>query len=360
MSETALETTGFVVASNVPIRILHVDDDDAFLKVAKQCLELNVDIQVETTRSVEEALKMLKKRTFDVIVSDYVMFEKDGLEFLRELRASGNMVPFILFTGKGGEDVVLKAFNLGAFKYINKNGAPNAVYKGLAACVRQAAELAKSHETLVKAVVDQKKQEKMLQESQQKLLALFCGNPGAVVFLDKDFRITDINHSFTALFGHKLENIKGKIIADVVVPKGLEEELEVIREKILEGSVGCATIRKRNDGSLFNASMSGGPITVNGEVAGFFMVYMDISDVVTVQDELSKALSKVELLSEKIDVMNRFNRQDVKNKLALVQGNLCLAREKCKVSPELEIYLRNAEDIITNITNLLDFAKTEK
>jgi CheY-like chemotaxis protein len=83
MSETTLETTTVAIISNSPIRILHVDDDEAFLKLAKQCLELNVDIQVETAHSVEEALEKLGKGTFDVIVSDYEMFEKDGLEFLR-------------------------------------------------------------------------------------------------------------------------------------------------------------------------------------------------------------------------------------------------------------------------------------
>ena len=88
MFETTLEPTTIAIMANDPVRILHVDDDDAFLKLAKQCLELNVDIQVEPAHSVEEALEKLGKVTFDVIVSDYAMFEKNGLEFLRELRDS--------------------------------------------------------------------------------------------------------------------------------------------------------------------------------------------------------------------------------------------------------------------------------
>ena len=358
MSETSLETTTITIVSNSPIRILHVDDDEAFLKLAKQCLELNVDIQVETARSVEEALEKLGKGTFDVIVSDYDMFEKDGLEFLRELRASGNMIPFILFTGKGRDEVALKALSLGAFRYMSKHGASKAVYVELAACVRQAADLARTQEMLVRDASDRTKQENLLEESQQKLIALFSGNPGAIVFLDKDFRVTDINPSFTALFGFALEDVKGKIITNVIVPNGLDEESEVIREKIMEGTVGCSTIRKRNDGSCFNAALSGGPVMVNGAVAGFFMVYMDISDVVTVQEELSKALARAEVLNEKIGVLGGFTRHDVRNKLALIQGNLYLVREKCKVSPELEVYLRNVEDVIMNITDILDFAKT--
>ena len=47
------------------------------------------------------------------------MGEKDGLEFLRELNASGNKIPFILFTGKGRDEIAVKALDLGAFRYLN-------------------------------------------------------------------------------------------------------------------------------------------------------------------------------------------------------------------------------------------------
>ncbi len=474
MSDATLETPTFAIISNKPIRILHVDDDDAFLNIAKQCLELQVDIKVDSAHSVQEALEMMRTRTFDVIVSDYLMAEKDGLEFLRELKASGNTIPFILFTGKRREEVAIRALNLGAFRIMNKQGTPDTAYAELAACVRQATDHVRTQDMLeesekrfraifdsskdaivvlnhagttiyinkaaktmfectqdtigqilheqfrqqfpiaykqnmleefqctskdkeptggqtveltlqkvsgetsivelsmsvfmengrwysvsiVRDVTERRKQEDLLQESQQKLTALFSQNPGAIVFLDKDFCVTNINHSFTALFGYTLEKIKGKNIADTIVPNGLEEESELIREKIQEGPVGCATIRKRNDGSCFNASMSGGPLVVKGTVIGFFMVYMDISDVVTVEEELSKALAKAELLNEKIAVLGGFTRHDVRNKLALIQGNMYLARQRCTINPDLEIYLRNTEEVVKNIADILDFART--
>ena len=353
----ASETT-IAIISNNPIRILHVDDDENFLKIAKRCLELNTDIKVETATSVEEALEALKKSVFDVIVSDYDMFEKDGLEFLKELRESGNMIPFILFTGKGREEVAEQALNLGAFRYMDKQGPSKAVYAELASSVRQAVGHDRTLGLLVRDQTDRKKQEIMLQESEQKLEALFSGNPGAIVFLDEDFRITDINPSFTALFGYKLDGIMGKSIVDVIVPEGFEEESEVIREKILSGPVGCSTIRKRNDGSLFNAAMTGGPVIVGGKIIGFFMVYMDISDVVIVQEELSKALAKAELLNKKIEVLGGFTRHDVRNKLALISGILYLTREEAVVNPEVEIHLQEVEGVVKNITGILDFAKT--
>jgi DNA-binding response OmpR family regulator len=76
---------------------------------------------------------------------------KNGLEFLKELRAKGMGIPFILFTGKGREDVVVKALNLGADSYINKNGSPEAVYCELADAINKTVERKKSRKLLAKS-----------------------------------------------------------------------------------------------------------------------------------------------------------------------------------------------------------------
>jgi DNA-binding NtrC family response regulator len=115
MSETDLSSYSIAIIPTNIIRILHVDNDASFLNMAKQCLELEGDIEVESTNSVKAALDLLKTKRFDVIVSDYFMAEKDGLEFLTELKASGNITPFILFTGQGRDEVAVKALSLGAF-----------------------------------------------------------------------------------------------------------------------------------------------------------------------------------------------------------------------------------------------------
>jgi len=120
------------VTMKARIRVLHVDDEFGFLKVAKRCLEMEGAFQVDNASSAEEAMKKLKKKMFDVIVSDYVMPGKDGLELLKELRRKGNNVPFILFTVKDRDEVAMKALNCGADQYIHKVGDPETVYGELA------------------------------------------------------------------------------------------------------------------------------------------------------------------------------------------------------------------------------------
>jgi len=73
---------------------------------------------------------------------------KDGLTFLNELREQGIYVPFILFTGKGREEVAIKALNLGADYYISKSGQPETVYSQLSHYILQAVRKKKAEERL--------------------------------------------------------------------------------------------------------------------------------------------------------------------------------------------------------------------
>jgi len=104
--------------------------------------------QIDTASSVEEAMRKVEKEDYDAIVSDFQMPGKDGLEFLRELRQSGNSVPFVIFTGKGREEVAIKALNLGADQYFSKTGDPETVYSEPAHAIRSTIERKKAEEAL--------------------------------------------------------------------------------------------------------------------------------------------------------------------------------------------------------------------
>ena len=121
------------------LRVLHVDNDDCFLKVSKRILEMDNKIKVETATTVYEAFEKLKQFHYDVVVSDYEMPGKNGLQFLEELKKIAESPPLILFTGKGREEIAAKALNLGAFSYLNKYGDPETVYTELSSCIQQAA-----------------------------------------------------------------------------------------------------------------------------------------------------------------------------------------------------------------------------
>ncbi|MFQ5979219.1 MAG: response regulator [Candidatus Heimdallarchaeota archaeon] len=114
-------------------QVLLVDDDEGLLDLAEAYLaEAQPAIHLVTTTSGFDALRLLAKEHFDVAIVDYQMPAMDGLELLERLRAQGNLIPFIMFTGRGREEVAMQALNLGADYYLKKEGPPKALYGELA------------------------------------------------------------------------------------------------------------------------------------------------------------------------------------------------------------------------------------
>jgi DNA-binding response OmpR family regulator len=104
------------------IPILYVDDEPSLLELGKLYLERTNEFTVTTAPSASVALDRLKSNSIKAIVSDYQMPDIDGIEFLKRVREKDKTIPFILFTGKGREEIAVKAFENGADSYIQKGG----------------------------------------------------------------------------------------------------------------------------------------------------------------------------------------------------------------------------------------------
>lgn len=106
-----------------PIRVLHVDDESEFTDVTRTYLERdNERFEVLAATSADEGLSVLEQRPIDCIVSDYDMPAEDGLAFLEAVRAEHPDLPFILFTGKGSEEIASEAISAGVSDYLEKTG----------------------------------------------------------------------------------------------------------------------------------------------------------------------------------------------------------------------------------------------
>lgn len=128
--------------------VLYVDDEPGLLDIGKEFLEQTGDFRVELSDSAQDALVRIRTGNFDAIIADYQMPEMDGITFLREVRARYGNLPFILFTGRGREEVVILALNSGADFYLQKGGEPRAQFAELAHKIRQAIERRSAEKTL--------------------------------------------------------------------------------------------------------------------------------------------------------------------------------------------------------------------
>lgn len=122
------------------ISILFVEDDPGFHELARDYLEEGGEISVTTAQSATEAIRELKEGHFDAIVSDYMMPDMTGIDFLKHVRKHHGDIPFIVFTGKGSEEVVIEAINNGADFYIQKTGAPAVRFTEMETDIRHAVQ----------------------------------------------------------------------------------------------------------------------------------------------------------------------------------------------------------------------------
>jgi len=117
--------------------LLCIDDEPGLLEIAQLFLESTGEFTVTTALSADAGLRLLAQHDFDAIISDYQMPEMDGIELLKNVRKSYGNIPFILFSGRGREEVVIEAVNNGVDFYVQKGGDPRVQFTELAYKVRQ-------------------------------------------------------------------------------------------------------------------------------------------------------------------------------------------------------------------------------
>ncbi|MFC4447710.1 PAS domain-containing protein [Halorussus aquaticus] len=219
------------------IRVLHVDDEPAFADTAAEFLEREDDrFTVETASNAGAGVARLAEREFDCIVSDYDMPGKNGLEFLEAVRADHPDLPFILFTGKGSEEVASDAISAGVTDYLQKERGTDQ-YTVLANRIQNAVERTRAE-----------------WERQRQLDAIETAREG-IGILDEGGHFLYVNEAYAGLFGYECEELVGEhwelIYRDEDVSQVREEILPAITET---GSWQGTTTGRRADGSTFVAN----------------------------------------------------------------------------------------------------------
>jgi response regulator RpfG family c-di-GMP phosphodiesterase len=150
--------------------ILVVDDEEMVLVSIKSFLMLETDYEVLTANSPPEGIEIVKQRTIDLVISDYLMPEMDGITFLMQVK---NLQPHtirILLTGYADKENAIKAINdVGLYQYIEKPWQ-NA---DLAIVIRNGLEKRFLLERLSQKIREVKSAQENLQEIQDQIIKAF-------------------------------------------------------------------------------------------------------------------------------------------------------------------------------------------
>ena len=273
------------------IHVLHVDDDPSILEISKQILMDMGNFEIDHASCVDGAFKKMEKQTYDALVSDYEMPLKNGLEFLRELREQRNEIPFILFTGKGREDVAVQALNLGADSYINKSGSPETVYCELAHAINKTVERKKPGQLLA---ASESKYRMLVEKSLQ----------GILITLAEPFRLVFANEAMGKIVGYSSqelmalspEGIMGLVYHEdrAVFFKRLENRF---RGELAESCLEFRAVRK--DGSIIWLNALANRVEYDGQPAVQGM-FLDVNERRKTEDALKQERDKLESVTATI------------------------------------------------------------
>lgn len=101
--------------------ILLVDDEEIVLTSLSSFLALETDYNVVTYTSAREALEFCRRNDFELVISDYLMPEMNGIEFLAQVKQIRSDVPRIILTGYADKENAIRAINdVGLYQYIEK------------------------------------------------------------------------------------------------------------------------------------------------------------------------------------------------------------------------------------------------
>ncbi|WP_051533715.1 PAS domain S-box protein [Desulfitibacter alkalitolerans] len=146
--------------------------------------------------------------------------------------------------------------------------------------------------------------EKELELQKKRYEALFLDSMDAVVFIDNNKKIQEINKRYTELFGYTLEEAKG-LKSSELLSSGDEkhrEEFQRIYNEITQGKTyDIETVRYSKDGRPIHVNLKGIPVTIDGEFIGAYGIYTDITE----RKEYEKRLKHISLHDALTGLYNR-------------------------------------------------------
>jgi PAS domain S-box-containing protein len=317
------------------ISVLYIDDEPDLLDLGKLFLERGGKFTVTITGSAREGLQHLSRTSFDAVISDYQMPDMDGIELLKQVRSLYGNLPFILFTGRGREEVVIEAINHGVDFYLQKGGPPAA----------QFAEL--KHKLSV--AVERRRTVDALRIENEKNRGLMDHASDAIFISDAlTGMLIDANKKAREILGKSLDEIRAMHHRDLHPPEFHEQYEKSYGIVKTRGTGTQAMVFVGKGGRQFPVIVSATTIDLGGRTC-IMGIFHDIS-------EIQMAQEAVQLANKKLNLLADITRHDIRNKLTVIGGYLDLVKSR-PVEPDYSMYIRKIQSTVRVIGENIEFTK---
>lgn len=160
---------------------------------------------------------------------------------------------------------------------------------------------------------------------------LFASISEAIVVVDRDGRILEVNAEFCKVFGYAAEEAEDRFVDDLIAPEGDASSAATLTEAVARGEkITLETVRRRKDGSPVHVSLLALPVATGPGEALVFAVYRDITDrkraelaLAESRHQLEEAYHQLELISNLDGLTGIPNRRYFENFYGLEWRRLC-------------------------------------
>ena len=294
------------------IRVLHVDDNPDFANVAAEFLRREENrITVQTAVSADDGLNALRTSAVDCVVSDFDMPGRNGIEFLRTVREEFPDLPFILYTGKGSEEVAMDAISAGVTDYLQKETGTDQ-YTVLANRIANVVESYWSEQKLAERNEDLRRYKNMIDSM----------NDGACIY-DEHGRFVVANEYIADLYDTTREALEGQ--KSGLIPLVQEQTDGDPYQALLDGrraELSTEVSREFPSSGHVVLDYQLTPLVVDGTIEGTVGVSREITAVKKRERELRQE-------RDRLDEFAGVVSHDLKNLLTVVQGRMELVDQAC-------------------------------
>ena len=330
--------------------ILLVDDDRSILRTISPFLESN-GYHVTTSETGEYATELLKKWTFDLIITDLVMEKVDGFQVLKGAKKQNEYTMVIILTGYSDIKLTIDALRIGADDYLLKPCEPEVMLFRVKRCLEKKDTKEKIKEA-----------ETALMYSEERFRKLFEEAPLAIQGYGPDGTIHYWNRACENIHGYKKEEVVGKNIVELIIP---HEMRDYMRKTISRGAEtgkmpppeNFSLMRK--DGSKVPVILTHTLIEGSGKEPEFYCLNVDMTEQKRLQVQLYENRKMEAIANLSGGVAHQFN-----NALATIMGNLDLLEMDFHGDKNITMYTMQMKDSaqkMIKLTNqLLAYARGGK
>ena len=232
----------------------------------------------------------LKRQEWDIVISDYVLPRFGGLEALKVLKDSGLDLPFIIISGKIGEDTAVEAMRAGAHDYIMKDRLTRLT----PAIQRELQE------------VEVRRARKLAEEALQRQAQIIDQIHDSVVSTDLDGNVTSWNKGAERIFGYPAREALGKHIS-FIYPEDQHQflEQEVIKPLKDKGDHEIEVRMRRRSGEDFYVHLALSLLkSTDGSVIGMIGYSLDITQRKQAEEMLRQTTEQLEIEREALERKN--------------------------------------------------------